>query len=126
MLLNIGQSVQDRDDQARARVLYQDALSRCWKLLYPWGIGMSLDKVACSAAAYRQYRKAAHLFAAAENLNQSMGYILEIQRRPSHELYLNLTRSGLTPSVFAAAWSEGQSLTLEQAMAEALGAFLKA
>jgi tetratricopeptide (TPR) repeat protein len=121
MLLNIGQSVQDRDDQARARELYLEALSRCWKLVDVWGIGLSLEKVACSAAAYRQYRKAARLFAAAQKLHQSIGYMLEIVERLGHEKYLPLVQHGLSPAEFAAAWAEGQALTLEQAVAEALG-----
>jgi len=121
MLLNIGQSVQDRDDQARARELYLEALSRCWKLVDVWGISLSLEKVACSAAAYRQYRKAARLFAAAQKLHQSIGYMLEIVERLGHEKYLPLVQHGLTPAEFAAAWAEGQALTLEQAVAEARG-----
>jgi hypothetical protein len=32
-----------------------------------------------------------------------------------------LTRSGLAPHAFAAAWDEGQALPLEQAVAEGLG-----
>jgi hypothetical protein len=51
---------------------------------------------------FKSYNSA-RLFAAAENLHQSIGYMLETTERLDYKLFLNLTRNGLTPSAFAAA-----------------------
>jgi predicted ATPase/DNA-binding CsgD family transcriptional regulator len=122
VFMNIGQVAQCRNDQVRARKLYQEGLAHCWQLTNLWGIGMGLERVARSAAAYGQLRQAAHLFAAAENLFQSLGIALEAHEWPGHETYLSLVREGLDPASFATAWAEGQALPLEQAVTEALEA----
>ena len=120
-LTDIGALAEAQDNRARARQLYLEALFRCWGLTDMWGIGTSLEKVAHSAAAYGQLRQSARLFAAAETLLQSIGYAIEPAVRPGHEKYLALVREELAPYTFAAAWAKGQSLSLEQAVAEALG-----
>ena len=120
-LLNKGQMMQERNEQARARQLYCEGLTVGWKIGDISMIGQSLEKTARSAAAYGQLRQAAHLFAAADALFQSTGYVLRVPERPGHEKYLSLVRNGLDEASFAAAWAEGQALTLEQAVAEALG-----
>ena len=122
-LLNMGQLMQERNEQARARKLYRECLDLSYNLGDISMFGQNLEKIARSAAAYGQLRQAARLFAAADALFQSTGYVLEVPERPGHEKYLSLVRNGLTPAEFAAAWAEGQALTPEQAVAEALEAF---
>jgi predicted ATPase/DNA-binding CsgD family transcriptional regulator len=122
-LANLGMLAQAQGDQARARELYLESLVLCWNLIDMWGLGLSLEKVARSAAAYGQLLQSARLFAAAQTLLQAIGYALEPLERPGHKQYLSLVRNGLDPDSFTAAWAEGQALTLEQAVAEALEAF---
>jgi len=118
-LLNKGQMMQERNEQARAREIYREGLVVSYNLGDLSWIGASLEKIAWSEAAYGQLRQAALLFAAADALFQSAGYVLEVPERPGHEKYLSLVLNGLDPAEFAAAWAEGQALTLEQAVAEA-------
>jgi len=118
-LLNKGQMMQERNEQARAREIYREGLVVSYNLGDISMFGQSLEKAARSAAAYGQLRQAAHLFAAADALFQSTGYVLEVPERPGHEKYLSLVRNGLDPVEFTAAWAEGQALTPEQAVAEA-------
>jgi predicted ATPase/DNA-binding CsgD family transcriptional regulator len=120
LYVSMGMVAQDRGDQARARFLYLEGLTRCWQLTDLWGIGLSLEKVALSAAAYGQLMQAARLFAVADTLFQSYGYALENQQRRRHEFYLSRVKDGLGAASFTAAWAEGQSLSLEQAVALAL------
>jgi predicted ATPase/DNA-binding CsgD family transcriptional regulator len=118
-LLNKGQMMQERNEQARAREIYREGLVVSYNLGDISMFGQSLEKAARSAAAYGQLRQAALLFAAADALFQSTGYVLEVPERPGHEKYLSLVRNGLDPVEFTAAWAEGQALTPEQALAEA-------
>jgi len=120
-LLNIGVVMQERNEQARACEIYREGLVVSYNLGNLSWIGASLEKIARSEAAYGQLRQAALLFAAADALFQSTGYVLEVPDRPGHEKYLALVRNGLDPDSFTAAWAEGQALTLEQAVAEGLG-----
>jgi tetratricopeptide (TPR) repeat protein len=119
VLLNIGQLMQDRNEQVRAREVYREGLVVSYNLGDLSMFGQSLEKAARSAVAYGQLRQAALLFAAADALFQSTGYVLEVPERPGHEKYLSLVRNGLDEPSFAAAWAAGQALTLEQAVAEA-------
>ncbi len=117
---NMGEFEQRRENQARARELFHDGLALCWEISDPWGLSSGLEKLARSAAAYGEFTQSAHLFAAAETLLEDIGYALEALERPEHEIYLNLVRSGLDAHTLAAAWAEGQTMPLEQAVAEAL------
>lgn len=118
--LNLGQVVQDRGDQARARQLYRTGLELSWKCHNLLAMGMGLEKAARSAATYGELGRAARLFAAAETLLQSIGFAIEPLNRPGHETYFALARNGLDQDEFDAAWAEGQALTLEQAVVEGL------
>jgi predicted ATPase/DNA-binding SARP family transcriptional activator len=117
---NMGEFEQRLENHARARELYHQGLALCWEISDPWGISSGLEKLARSAAAYNELIQATHLFAAAEKLLDSIGYAIEILERPGHEIYLNLVISGLDAQTLADAWAEGQEMTLEQVVAEAL------
>jgi predicted ATPase/DNA-binding CsgD family transcriptional regulator len=123
MFLNIGQVAQDRGDQVRAREFFQEGLRRCWKVTGMWGIGRCLIKVAQSATVSGQYLRAVRLFAAAEALYHDFDIAIEPWERSRYQTYLALARDGLDEANFAAAWAEGQALTLENAVAEALTQF---
>ena len=60
------------------------------------------------------------MFGAAEALQEVFFFILAPADRADHDRDLATVRAALGEAVFAAAWAEGQALTLEQVIAEAL------
>jgi tetratricopeptide (TPR) repeat protein len=65
-------------------------------------------------------RRAARLFGAASALRDAISMHLSPADRSLYEPYLVVAHADLDEAVFAAAWAEGQALTLEQAIAYAL------
>ena len=66
--------------------------------------------------------RAARLLGAAEAWFTTVGHVIGQTERAEHDGYIAATRAQLGEETFAAAWAGGQALTLEQAIAEALGA----
>ena len=63
----------------------------------------------------------ARLFAAAEALRDLMGKPLTPAQLVPHDHDVATVQRRLDPESFAAAWSEGRTMTLEQAIAFAIG-----
>jgi tetratricopeptide (TPR) repeat protein len=72
-------------------------------------------------AAQRQPARAARLFGAAEALRETIGAPLPPINRADYERDVAAARAQLHEDAFAAAWAAGRAMTLEQAIAEALG-----
>ena len=64
--------------------------------------------------------RAARLWGAAERLRQAIGCRTAPAARATYERAMAVVRAQLGDDAFAAAWAEGQAMTLEQAIAEAL------
>jgi predicted ATPase len=64
--------------------------------------------------------KAARLFGAAETLRTSIRTALTPAERAEHDRYLAAARAQIDESAFVFAWAEGQTMTMEQAVAYAL------
>ncbi len=82
-----------------------------------WMAG-SLRTAAGVRAAWGDFTRAARLFGAEAACRG--GGPVEARVRQQHEADLAATRTGLGEAAFAAAWTAGQRLTLEEAVAEAL------
>jgi len=67
-----------------------------------------------------QGERAARLFGAAQALREAMGASLSPSEHTDDERHTAATRAALGEEAFAAAWNEGRSLSLEQAIALAL------
>jgi hypothetical protein len=61
------------------------------------------------------------LFGAAEALRKATERQLSVSEREEYERDLAVARSHLDERAFAAAWAEGQAMSLDQACAYALG-----
>jgi hypothetical protein len=61
------------------------------------------------------------LFGAADALRKALGTALVPGELETHDSQLGQARALLGKDAFAAAWAEGRALTVEQAIAEALG-----
>jgi hypothetical protein len=72
------------------------------------------------AVAQGQNEQAARLLGSAEVLRDAIALPLQPPDRAEHDRIVAAARAQLDKSTFAAAWAEGRSMTLEQAIAYAL------
>jgi non-specific serine/threonine protein kinase len=75
------------------------------------------------ASAQCQARRAATLFGAQAELYEWQKYTLSLAEREEYEQALASARAALGERAFTTAWEEGQRMTLDQAVAYALGEF---
>jgi hypothetical protein len=83
------------------------------------GIANCLGALAGLATVAGEPATAVHLFAAADKLRQSLGARMGSDDRLELERYLALLHDRLDDQAFYALWSQGFSLSLEQAVDEA-------
>jgi tetratricopeptide (TPR) repeat protein len=84
------------------------------------GIAWCLERLAAVALKERQFERAVRLFGAAASLRASMGSVIDPADRPGYEQALAALHAGIDPQKFAAGWTEGSTLGLEQAVEMAL------
>lgn len=114
---DLGQLAHARGEGANAMELCRKALSLFRELGDRQGQAESL---AALAAAFGPVPQAARLFGAAEALRARLGAPLPTVERPGYEGDIVAVRQALGAEAFDSAWREGQTLTLERVMAEAL------
>jgi hypothetical protein len=104
----------------QAREFYLESLNLKVSVMDKSGIIYSLEAFAQLAATQKQFERAAVLWGAAEGLRQ----IFNLQLPPSREkLYTSLipeARGQLGEDAFAAAWSKGRMMNMQQAIDFAL------
>jgi len=83
-------------------------------------ISWCLAGVGSVAALDEEPERAAHLWGAAERLRQTIDCRSAPAARATYERAMAVVRAQLGDDAFAAAWAEGQAMTLKQAIAEAL------
>jgi hypothetical protein len=121
VLIGLGYIAQRQGDAARARGCFAEALTLCRESDNQQMLVVSLAGLARVAGMQGQPERAARLFGAVEALAEllqaplSAGHQIEIDRN------MALTRAQVDEATFAAAWAEGRALSLEQAIADALG-----
>lgn len=108
-------------DVRRAGLLYKEnmAIQRAVGSLS--GIAEALSWFAGLAAVTGQYLRAARLLGAAEALHTSTGSLRELEESFDYQVTLALLREHLSQEIISSAWTAGQTLPVEQAIAEALG-----
>lgn len=129
-LRRLGQLALRRRDYSRAIALCQESLKLNVELGDKQAVAACLSGLAGVATARgqtqgsewreRALRYAARLFGAADALLQAVGASLGHTDRAEYERNVATVRAQLGDEAFAAAWAQGQALTLEQAVAEAL------
>jgi tetratricopeptide (TPR) repeat protein len=112
-------------DLARAEEQFGEALQQDHLRNAQESLDGDLQGFAGLAAAKRQPIRAAKLFGATERLTEALGQRLVMWSNPADEAErarnVELARAQLDEATFSAAWAEGRALTLEQAIALALG-----
>ena len=122
MLHDLGDAARDEVDYESAEAHYMASLSLRQELGEKLGIAECLEGLAGVAGASGEGRaRAAWLFAAAERLREAIGAPRPLCERPAHECNLAAARTLCDEAEWQAAWEEGSAMTLEQAVAFALG-----
>ncbi len=117
-LSNLGEVARDLGEHAAAVAYYREGLGLWADLKDRWNTAATLDGLAGLAAELRRPDAAVRLFGAAAAMRDAAGVPLPPNERAEHERYLGLAREALGEASFAAAWKAGQSLALEEAIAE--------
>jgi predicted ATPase len=104
-------------DYKEARAFYKESLEIYRRSGEQQGIASGLEGL---AAADDQAALAARLFGAAEALREAIGAPLPPGDRVRCDRDVAVTRAALGEEAFAAAWAEGRSMSLDQAIADAL------
>lgn len=108
----------------QAARLFRESLSLLWEVGEKLGIAEAFELLA-SVAAERQHapgnaQRAARLFGAAELLREEIGSPTEVPDAAEYDRRITRARDLVGEPVFAAAWAEGRTMTLEQAVEYAL------
>ncbi|MGH2390121.1 MAG: tetratricopeptide repeat protein, partial [Chloroflexota bacterium] len=119
-LTALGLVASRRGEYRRAVALHVEALRFGQRIGARDVLAEGLEQVAHGAAADGQAARGARLGGAAERLRAVLGTPLPPALHGGHELAARAMRDALGESAFAAAWAEGQSLGLDEAVALAL------
>jgi non-specific serine/threonine protein kinase len=106
-------------DHASALNRFADSLHRFADLGTGWTAAYALDGVAAVAGAYASDDQTARLLGAAAHQRESAGVSLAGPLRVAHDQAVAKVRASLSGPAFAAAWTAGEALSLEAALAEA-------
>ncbi len=121
-LAKLGYVARAGGDGSAARRYFAQAYDQAQTIGYAWRILSVLAGLAGTAQVEGDSYKAARLFGAAEAMGETMSILLDPDEIHTNERLIAETRAKLGEDAFAAAWDEGRSLPLEQALAEALAA----
>jgi len=121
ILTNIGQLGLEQGHLSRATTFLAEAMIIYRDLAYKEGIIWALDLLERVAGVGGQQVRAARLWGAAEALRKALGKSLAAADRPEYDRWIVDARTQLSEATFAAMWAAGRALSLEQAIAEALG-----
>ena len=124
-LVGLGRVAASQGDAARARVLHEESLTLHRELGNKRGMAYSLEGLASVVAtapgiAPDALARAVRHLGAAAALRTAIGTALEPYDRARYERTVTGIRANLGAAAFAVAWTEGQAMTTEQAVAYAL------
>ncbi len=108
------------DDHKRAATFCRESLTLTREIGDIWLVEQGLMGLAGAAALKRQYEHAARLFAAAEAHRTSLGRHRSVSDQADFDKRVASTRAGLGEAAFAAAWTQGTTMPLEEAIEGAL------
>jgi Tetratricopeptide repeat len=119
-LLALGLTAVDRGDHAAAAPVLHECAVLCRELGYRWLMPALFEGLAGRAAGRGQPERALRLAGAAGALREALGLFAPRADQARLERWLEPARHQLGPTAAAAAWAEGQAMTPEQAVADAL------
>jgi hypothetical protein len=108
----------DQGDYARAAALFQALIVEHKEAR--WTLPAGLEGMAAIAAAQGVGERAVRLWGAAEALRETTGLPMDVFEVKDYQHWVAAIRAQLDDATFAAAWAAGRTMTLEEAIAEAL------
>jgi predicted ATPase/class 3 adenylate cyclase len=120
-LLNLAWVARRRGAVAEAEALGREALALARELGDPRQCAETLESLADTAGAAGQWARAARLLGAAAAQREALGAPQLLQERTEVDQAADEARAALGEEAWLAAFAAGQALSLEQAIAEALG-----
>jgi len=115
-LSHLAQVVAFEGDYATARALYEQCLAIVKKVDFKVFTPFHLEGLAGVVAAQGDLPWAARLWGAAEALRDAIGTPIPPAYRVDYERSVSAARTHLSEQAFAAAWTEGRSMTLDQVL----------
>jgi non-specific serine/threonine protein kinase len=106
----------------RATACYKESLTLRQETGEKEGVATALEGLAAVTGMQGQPVSATRLYGFAESLRTLLGAPLTPMDRPSYEQTVAALRTQLDEPTFLKAWTEGQAMTLEEAIAEAMQA----
>jgi ATP/maltotriose-dependent transcriptional regulator MalT len=113
----LGRVTASQGDYTTARAFYKESLVIGREVGDKLSIAFCLEGLADVVAVQGEPAWAAQLWGAAESLREAMGTPLPPVYRPAYERSVAAARTQLGEQTFATAWSEGRTMTPEQALA---------
>ena len=110
----------EQEQYERAFALAAQGLDLLRQVRAENGMTECLELLAAVETAQGRFAPAARLFGAVEALREALGVPARPLFRPSYEHWVAAAQGGLGEKTFAAAWADGQAMTLEQAVVSAL------
>ena len=117
----LGLVAQASGDRARATPLLRESLKLRREIDDTEGMAGCLEVLAAVARTDGELARAARLLAAADVLREVNGTPVPPTELPMREESLVAARTGLGEEAFAVAWTAGRALSVDEAVAEALG-----
>jgi non-specific serine/threonine protein kinase len=119
-LRHLGMDHLRRGAHGRAAEHFKQSLTLCKEVRNRWVPVECLYGLGGLACVAQQCERAARLFGAANQLRDALGYRSKPADQEFYDHHTATTRAGLQEAAFAAAWAEGQAMTLDQAIDYAL------
>jgi predicted ATPase len=116
---NLGWAALARGYHQQAEATFRENLALCQDVGDKLIASESLEGLACAFGARGEAERFARLFGAAGALREAVDFHQSSAERALREPYLVAARSQLDEAVWEAAWSEGQAMTLEEAVSYA-------
>jgi predicted ATPase/transcriptional regulator with XRE-family HTH domain len=111
----------DRGEYAEAQPLIAEALRGQHEIGDQWGMALVLWVAAVVSAAHGQPTRAVCLESASAALVEAIGAALPLAASPTFTQILQVSHQALSKDEQQRAWTEGRAMTLEQAIAYAVG-----
>jgi non-specific serine/threonine protein kinase len=110
-----------QQDHRTARTLLEESLHGLRAMGEKWFLSRTMETLAEVMAAAGEYERAAHLFGAAETLREAVGASVLAFYRADYERAMSMARTALGQERFESCWTAGRALSLDEAVAYALG-----
>jgi predicted ATPase/DNA-binding CsgD family transcriptional regulator len=116
----LGRIALDQGDYERASVCYKESLTLRQETGEQEGIATALEGLAAVTGMQGQPVSGARLYGSAQSLRTLLGAPLTPIDRPYYQQTVAAVRAQLDEQTFLRAWAEGQAMTLEEAVTEAV------